>query len=118
MPEGLKISQFIALNHLVRLDGDWGPARLASAFQVTKAAITNTLKRLESRGLVNVVADPRDGRGKLVRRTAAGCEMREQCLRSIGSVFVNLEAKLGEKRFAQALHLLEEVRKYLDERRS
>ena len=44
--------------------------------------------------------------------------MCEQCLRSIDPVFVDLEAKFGEKRFAEALPLLEEGRKYLDERRS
>jgi hypothetical protein len=36
----------------------------------------------------------------------------------MGPVFVDLEPKFGEKRFAQALPRLEEVRKYLDERRS
>ena len=118
LPDGLKISQFIALNHLVRLGGNWSPARLANAFQVMKGAITNTLKRLELRGLVNAVADPGDGRGKLVRLTAAGRDMREQCVRSIGPVLIDLEAKFSEKRFAKALPLQEEGRRYIDERRS
>ena len=48
----LKMSHFILLNHLVRLGGKWSPARLAAALQVTKAAVTNNLKRLEARGLV------------------------------------------------------------------
>ena len=49
LPDGLKISQFSVLNHLVRLGGEWSPARLARAFQVTKGAMTNTLQRLEKR---------------------------------------------------------------------
>ena len=36
MPDGLKVSQFGVLNHLDRLGGEWSPARLANAFQVTK----------------------------------------------------------------------------------
>ena len=118
LPDGLKISQFNILNHLLRLGGDWSPARLASAFQVTKGAITNSLQRLESRGLVKVVADPRDGRGKLVSLTSAGCEMRELCIRSIEPLLVDLEKEFGKQRFANALPFLEEVRKYLDEHRA
>ena len=118
LPDGLKISQFSILNHLLRLGGDWSPARLASAFQVTKGAITNSLQRLESRGLVKVVADPRDGRGKLVSLTSAGCEMRELCIRNIEPLLADLENEVGKQHFATALPLLEEVRKYLDDRRA
>ncbi len=90
MPEGLKISQFGVLNHLVRLGGTWSPVRLASAFQVTKAAMTNTVGRLEKRGLVEVVADPDDGRGKLVSITDAGRDMRERCIKSVGPFMADL----------------------------
>jgi DNA-binding MarR family transcriptional regulator len=41
LPDGIKISQFSVLHHLTRLQGKWSPARLANAFQVTKAAMTN-----------------------------------------------------------------------------
>jgi DNA-binding MarR family transcriptional regulator len=118
LPDGLKISQFLVLNHLARLSGDWSPVRLANAFQVTKGAITNTLRRLESRGFVTIAPDPHDGRGKLVSLTAAGRKMREKCVRSVGPTLQDLEAAFGEKRFAEALPLLEEVRKYLDEHRA
>lgn len=118
LPDGLKISQFIVLNHLMRLGGDWSPARLASAFQVTKGAITNTLQRLESRGLVTVLPDPDDGRGKLVRLTAAGRKMRARAVRNVEPLLADLEAKFGEGHFARALPLLEELRKYLDDHRA
>ena len=118
LPDGLRISQFIVLNHLVRLGGDWSPVRLANAFQVTKGAITNTLRRLESRGLVAVVPDPHDGRGKLVRLTAAGRKTREKCVRSVDPLLTDLKARFGEQQFARALPLLEEVRKYLDDHRA
>lgn len=118
LPDGLKISQFVVINHLVRLGGDWSPVRLAKAFQVTKGAMTNTLRRLESRGLVAVVPDPDDGRGKLVRLTAAGRKMREKCVRSVDPLLADLEVKFGEQRFAKALPLLEELRNYLDNHRA
>lgn len=118
LPDDLKMSQFIVLNHLVRLGGDWNPARLANAFQVTKGAITNSLQRLESRGLVRIVPDPNDGRGKLVSLTAKGRSKREQCVRSIQPLLAELQRTFGEQRFVEVLPLLEEVRRYLDERRA
>jgi DNA-binding MarR family transcriptional regulator len=118
LPDGLKVSQFIVLNHLVRLGGEWSPARLASAFQVTKGAMTNTLQRLEMRGLVRVVADPRDGRAKLVTITDAGRDMRADCVASVGPFLSDLSRMLLDKDLAKVLPVLEKVRKYLDAHRS
>ena len=117
LPDGLKISQFSVLNHLARLEGDWSPARLASAFQVTKAAMTNTLNRLETRGLVKISSDPDDGRGKLVSLTDKGRTMRDTCIKNIEPMLVEIETKFGKQRFASALPLLSDVRAYLDEHR-
>lgn len=118
LPDGLKISQFGVLNHLVRLGGEWSPARLARAFQVTKGAMTNTLQRLEKRGLIRVQADPRDGRGKLVGLTEAGREMRLRCVESISPLLADLSTELSDKEFTSALPVLEKVRRYLDSHRS
>ena len=117
LPDGMKISQFTVLNHLVRLPGQWSPARLANAFQVTKAAMTNTLQRLESRGLIKIEADPSDGRGKLISLSLAGRDMRENCISNIGPLLVDMEQEFGEQKFLIALPFLEEVRSYLDEHR-
>jgi DNA-binding MarR family transcriptional regulator len=117
LPGDLKISQFTLLNHLVRLQGKWSPARLANAFQVTKAAMTNTLQRLESRGLIRLQADPVDGRGKLVSLTPAGRKMREKCIREVAPLLDKIEQEFGEQKFHDALPLLEELRRYLDEHR-
>mgnify|MGYP001811996679 CR=1 FL=1 len=118
LPDGLRMSQFIVLNHLVRLGGLWSPARLASAFQLTKGAMTNTLQRLEARGLIEVSADPDDGRGKLVGLTEAGAEMRERCIDIVAPFLIELEKTFGRKRIADAIPLLTEVRQFLDKDRS
>jgi len=117
LPDDLKVSQFVVLNHLVRLGDDWSPARLANAFQVTKGAMTNTLQRLEKRGLVRVWADPRDGRGKLVGITEAGRDMRVRCVESVSPLFTDLSRELSDKDFALVLPVLEKVRNYLDSHR-
>jgi len=117
LPENMKISHFILLNHLVRLGGKWSPARLAAALQVTKAAITNTMNRLEARGLVSIEADPRDGRGKLVSLTGAGERLRARCLANIEPFLEELEQQFGAACFIDALPFLQRLRCHLDENR-
>ncbi len=118
LPDGLKMSQFIVLNHLERLGGAWAPARLANALQVTRGAMTNTLQRLEKRNLVNISADPKDGRGKLVEITKAGQEMRLRCIKGVGPLLVDLSMKISDKEIEAVLPVLEKTRKYLDAQRS
>lgn len=76
-PDGLKLPHFSVLNHLVRLGDGRGPAQIARAFQLTKAAMTNTLGRLEARGFVRIEADVADGRAKRVFLTEAGRARRD-----------------------------------------
>jgi DNA-binding MarR family transcriptional regulator len=118
LPDGIKMSQFVVLNHLVRLDGDWSPARLASAFQVTKGAMTNTLQRLGKRGLVTIADDPEDGRAKLISITEAGAAMREKCVASVGLLLADISNLLSEKDMNSVLPILEKIRKFLDTQRS
>jgi len=118
LPDGLKISQFGVLSHLVRLGGDWSPARLANAFQVTKGAMTNTLRRLETRGLVEVLDDDRDGRAKIVRLTVAGRKMREICVENMSPLLADLSKEISKNDIRTALPVLENIRKYLDSHRA
>jgi DNA-binding MarR family transcriptional regulator len=118
LPDGLKISQFSVLNHLVRIGDHQSPMHLAKAFQVTKGAMTNTVQRLESRGLVKVVADPSDGRGKHICLTATGRAMREECIRNIEPYMNELKDSLGKKSFANALPFLQQIRQTLDIKRN
>jgi DNA-binding MarR family transcriptional regulator len=117
LPDGLKVSQFSVLNHLVRLEGEWSPVRLAKAFQVTKGAMTNNLQRLEKRGLVEVIDNPADGRGKLIKITQAGRDMRDRCVASIGPLMAKLSDEISNADFEAALPFLEKVRQYLDSHR-
>jgi len=118
LPNGLKMSQFGVLNHLDRLGGEWSPLRLANAFQVTKGAMTNTLQRLEKRGLINIQSDPNDGRGKLVSLTKLGCETRHVCIKSVGSLLADISNEISDEELAEIIPMLQKLRKFLDERRS
>ena len=117
LPDGLKVSQFAVLNHLVRLGGAWSPLRLARSFQLTKGAMTNTLQRLEKRGLIEIAPDPDDGRAKLVTITNAGSEMRQRCVASVGPLLADLSNSVTADDLSSTLPVLERVRKHLDTHR-
>lgn len=117
LPDKLKMSHFGVLNHFARLGGEQGPAELARAFQVTKGAMTNTIQRLNDRGLVKVKPDPSDGRGKLVRITDKGLRVRAKAIEAIAPELRELEGQFGAQKFQKALPFLQELRIYLDRAR-
>jgi DNA-binding MarR family transcriptional regulator len=117
LPHGLKLSQFSALNHFVRLEREESPLQLAKAFQVTKGTMTNTIQRLEALGFVVVRPDPDDGRGKRVGITGAGRAAHRESLDALGPDLSFIESELGGERFEQVLPMLEKVRVFLDQNR-
>ncbi len=117
LPDSLKLPHFSVLNHLVRLGGEWSPLRLARAFQVTKGTMTNTLQRLEARGLIEIRADPSDGRGKLVSITAEGRRARDTAIATLDPLLADLRAVIPDRDFARALPFLRKLRSYLDRER-
>ncbi len=114
LPDGLKLPHFGVLNNFARLGGKRNPAQLARAFQVTKGAMTNTLQRLEARGLVEVRPDPRDGRAKRVRITRKGLRARDKAIAALAPAMAELEARFATRQFRDALPFLQQVRTYLD----
>ncbi len=56
------------------------PKGLADALLVTSGTMTNRLDRLEARGLVRRLPDPRDRRGLLVELTEAGRELADRAV--------------------------------------
>lgn len=83
LPQGLLLPHFLLLHHLMRVGDGRSMSSLAAAFQVTKATMTNTVKRLTERGLVDVRADPNDRRTKRVYVTEAGRAMRAEALQAM-----------------------------------
>ena len=55
MPDGLHISHFSVINHLLRTEEGKTPLQIARALQVTKATMTHTMTVLQNRKLVNNV---------------------------------------------------------------
>lgn len=115
MPEGLSSAGFAVLNHMVRLGhAQRAPVQIAAALQVTKGAITGTLKRLETPGWITVEPDPWDGRGKLVRVTDAGRAVRLDAIRRLTPLFTDLFAEIDPAELAAILPTLQKLRRVLD----
>ena len=114
---GLNLSQFTLLNHFSRLGGERSLVQLASAMQVTKAAMTNTVARLQAKGLLAVQPDPQDGRGKRVSLTPAGLAARQQAVQQLGQGLVGMASAVDAQELAQALTALRKLRVWFDANR-
>lgn len=115
LPRGLSMAGFGLLNHMIRLGHERrAPAKIAAALQVTKGAITQTLKRLEAEGLVTVEPDPRDGRGKAVSVTPAGRQARQEAIAALDPLFADLLAQVDVAEIEAVLPTLQKVRQVLD----
>ena len=117
LPDGMTRSQFSVLNWFLRVDERATPGRLAEAFQVTRGAMTNTLKKLEARGLVSVEPDPHSGRQKTVRLTPVGREVHRQALATAFPLFRAFAEEIDMGTIRRQLDDLKRIRKLLDESR-
>jgi len=118
LPDGLKSSHFGVLSHLSRLGGNETPAHIARAFQVTKGAMTNTLRKLYERGLVRIETNPEDGRSKLVTITDKGRRVRDEAIMAVAPMFEELSGTLPMDQMSDAIPTLQKVRAVLDEARN
>lgn len=117
LPLGLTISQFGVLNWFIRVDSEATPGRLATAFMVTKGAMTNTLKKLEDKGFVEIRIDENSARRKLVTMTVEGKQARQEALKAVEPLLKELLGEVSRKELEASLPFLQKVRMFLDERR-
>ncbi len=117
LPTGYTAAQFAVLNHLVRLGDGRTPLQLASAFQTPKTSMTHMLAGLERGGLIEMRANPQDGRSKLVFLTPAGLAFREHAIQALTPDLEALAQRVPSLALHDALPLLEQVRQVMDANR-
>ena len=118
LPEGLSVAGFTVLNHLIRLGHERRPpALIARALQVTRGAITGTVKRLEAQGLVRSDPDPNDGRGKGISVTAKGHAARNAAIATLTPYLDDLMTRVDLADLAAMLPTLQNLRRVLDSAR-
>ena len=114
LPDGLTVAHFSVLNHLVRLGEGRTPLSIANAFQVPKTTMTYTLSILEKRGLVELRANPADGRSKCVWLTDAGRQFREEAIGLLAPEMAEFARQFGPQTISELVPILAEIRAYLD----
>ena len=117
LPDGVHPSHFSILNHLVRTGDGKSPVRIASAMQVKKNTMTHSLKVLQDRGYVSVVADTEDGRGKLVHLTDAGRNFRDHAIHRVVETFGHVMGREQLDIMRRTRGDLEKMRRHLDQSR-
>lgn len=117
LPDGLTNSQFSVLNWFMRVDDVATPGRLAVAFQVTPGAMTNTLKRLEAKGLIKVEPDATSGRQKRVTITRQGRALRDKAIKAAAPMMAEFAEAFSPSNINRQTKELVKVREYLDEYR-
>ena len=117
LPDCLNNSQFSVLNWFSRVDSQASPSRLATAFQVTPGAMTNTLKKLESKGLVKIEPDELCGRKKKVSMTSKGEKLQKQAVNAAAALFQEMAKNRPLENIEIQVAQLQKVREYSDQRR-
>jgi DNA-binding MarR family transcriptional regulator len=82
---------------------------LAAEVRLTKQAMMTLVDELSARGYVRRVADPSDGRAKLVRLTAHGRRAATECRRAVQALEQRTRRQLGERRYETLREALEEL---------
>jgi DNA-binding MarR family transcriptional regulator len=89
---------------------------LADKLGITKQAVSKTVGEMAEEGVVELVTDPDDARGKLVRFTAKGADAIQHGLGILGALERELAADLGDRRMRQLHDTLLEMNDLLDQK--
>ena len=117
LPDGLVLPHFSVLNHLTRLGEGRTPVQIATAFQVPKNTMTNTLAGLEKRGLIEIRPHPNDKRSKTIWLTEAGRQFRAEAMARVARDMTPILPEMDPDDVAQTLGFLQHLREVLDKAR-
>jgi len=118
LPDGLLISHFSVVSHLMRVRDGQTPLVLARAFQVPKTTMTHTLSGCVAHGLVDIRPNPKDARSKCVWVTEVGRRFRDQAIADVFTRFGPVLGQLDLEKMTTMLPELSEIRRVLDEARN
>lgn len=106
-PSGLKGTQFSLMSQIALAGRDGVPLKpLAEALVMDLSALGHTLKPLTRDGLVELIADKRDGRVRRARLTTAGARKQEEALMLWRDAQARFDAVFGAERSSDMRDLL------------
>jgi MarR family transcriptional regulator for hemolysin len=83
LPQNMTRAQFGVLNRLARLQAQETISEIAKAFDVAQPTMSSTIARLLEKNYIETIADPQDGRRKIVRLTETGAKIRAEIVDSL-----------------------------------
>jgi DNA-binding MarR family transcriptional regulator len=110
-PYDLLVSDFKALHHAA--DGPIRPTSLATKLDVTPAAATQLVDRLEQRGLLRRFPDPGDRRATVVRLTSDGAQTYDRVAREVRAMLVEITSAMSPDGLEALRKGSEELRRIL-----
>lgn len=114
LPAGMEVSHFSVLNHFALWGGEKTPGQLAKKFNVTKGAMTNTLRRLEQKDYVEIRPDRTDARSKKVKMTPAGKQAHASAMATVAPFYDSIIEGLGADKVREILHSIGALREEID----
>ncbi|MXN51965.1 winged helix DNA-binding protein [Shinella sp. AETb1-6] len=106
-PSGLKGTQFSLMSQIALAGRDGVALKpLAEALVMDLSALGHTLKPLTRDGLVELIADEKDGRVRRARLTALGMARQEEALTMWRNAQARFDAAFGAERSAEMRALL------------
>src|SRR3546814_12533796 len=75
-------------------DGVTRPAELARRLGISRQAVQQLLADLQTRGLIELVADPADARAKIIRYSKTGVQIGEVTVRALEHIDSAIEKSL------------------------
>lgn len=110
---GLTVTQFDALNAILRLGGNATPHAIAGELLVTRGNITGVLKRLQDNGLIATRKHETDGRSFFCMMTVKGQAVTAQA-RQAASLFISTQlSPFDENALEQTERLMNEMHEQL-----
>lgn len=107
-PAGLTVAQYALLNGLERL-GPCSITRAAEALGLDRTTLGRNLKPLVGGGLIDLAAEQKDRRERLVRVSAKGRQAISRCRRGWLAAQRRIETRLSRERLGLLERLLGEI---------
>ena len=101
LPKGMSAAQFAVLERLARLGEGQTPVSVAQAFGWPKTSMSHTLAVLESRGLLRLEPNPRDGRSKCLWLTPKGRTIAALGMTAVEGDLINVASVADQAEIAQ-----------------
>lgn len=118
-PHDLTVGQFSILHHIVRpqIEGGSRVSEIAAAVEVEQPAVTKTLAKFQSMGLVEITGHPRDKRAKVVVGTPAAGALLGTIYQDIGPDLGRVFGALDGEDAQELARLLKQLGQWLDANR-